>query len=55
MRCCPYCMSKLTEDEKLRECPVCGREGCSECLPKDSTIPCKDCREEDEDEDDDAA
>lgn len=59
MRCCPHCMNQLKEEELLRECCVCGREGCDKCLPKDIEKPCKSCREdigdeEEEDEEEDA-
>jgi len=31
-------------------CPICGREGCPECMPAGHGCPCPDCDEGDDDE-----
>jgi hypothetical protein len=46
-------MNQLKEEEVLKECCVCGREGCDKCLPKDIEKPCKSCREDIGDEEGD--
>jgi uncharacterized protein with PIN domain len=56
---CPYCGRVLELDPKEREvtdypedfgdfyyeCPECGREGCSECMPCGRGVVCPECEE----------
>jgi len=49
---CPYCSEKLdSEDQKLfskygpLECPECGREGCSQCMPMGRDCMCPECEQ----------
>ncbi|MBM4370899.1 MAG: hypothetical protein FJ098_04550 [Deltaproteobacteria bacterium] len=52
---CPYCgavQAGTDEDPAyVYTCPLCEREGCSECMPAGRGVPCPECEEVQGDDD----
>jgi len=44
-KCCPSCGEEY-EDDDACECSVCGRDGCSYCMPLKQEHQCPECEEE---------
>jgi len=40
---CPFCCSET--DGSLLKCSVCGRDGCTACMPAGQEQPCPECEE----------
>ena len=54
---CGHCDYDASEDEEPYLyhliCPICGRDGCDECMPLGRDCECPECEDSDEDEDED--